>query len=59
MTDNRNDIGNEASNGAFPFSVLVFAAAGGAALGLIIWGWMQYGESIYLTRLTAFVAGCF
>lgn len=35
------------------------AAAGGLAIGALVFGWLRFGESIYLTQLTAFVAGCF
>lgn len=38
---------------------LALVASGGAALGLLAWSWMQFGDSIYLTRLSAIVAGCF
>lgn len=42
-------------------SLLAFAAAatGGLALGAIVFGWLRFGDAIYLTQLTAFVAGCF
>jgi hypothetical protein len=33
--------------------------AAAAAVGLVVSGWLAFGESIYLTQLTAFVAGCF
>ncbi|GIL02389.1 MAG: hypothetical protein BroJett030_22880 [Alphaproteobacteria bacterium] len=35
------------------------AAAGGLATGALVFGWLQFGESIYLTRLATFVASCF
>lgn len=44
--------------GAFAWP-LAMAAGGGAALGLLAFGWLRYGELIYLTRLAAFVASCF
>jgi hypothetical protein len=41
------------------FLPFALAVGGGLALGLIVFGWVQFGESIYLTRLSALVAGCF
>lgn len=43
-----------------PHLLALGAAVGGAAaIGIVVAGWMAFGESIYLTQLTAFVAGCF
>ena len=38
---------------------LALTGIGGGAIGLIAWGWMQFGEAIYLNRLAAFVVSCF
>lgn len=35
------------------------AIVGGLAIGALVFGWLQFGESIYLTRLATFVASCF
>ncbi len=39
-----------------PVALAVFGGIGG---GLLIWGWLNYGEAIYLNRLAAVLAGCF
>ena len=48
-----------AAGKAFPVVHLAVAAIFGAVIGLAAWGWMAFGDTIYLTRLAAVVASCF
>ena len=45
--------------GAHRAMTRALAALGAMAVGLIAWGWLQFGDTIYLARLTAIVANCF